>query len=65
MEEFDNFVVLGLNKDFSGCMLVRNMIAYSWIFGRDRREDKCKIVVFFCSVFEVCMIVNVVCDLFS
>jgi mitogen-activated protein kinase kinase 1 len=42
-QEFDNFVALGLNKDPSGRMLTRNMIAHPWIFGRDRREDKRKI----------------------
>ena len=39
-DEFDNFVALGLNKDPSGRMLARNMIAHPWIFGRDRSDDK-------------------------
>ena len=39
-DEFDNFVALGLNKDPSGRMLARNMIAHPWIYGRNRAEDK-------------------------
>ena len=38
-EEFANFVELGLNKEPTGRMLARNMIAHPWIFGRDRRAD--------------------------
>ena len=51
-EEFDNFVALGLNKDPSGRMLARNMIAHPWIFGRDRREDKRKIAALSRSALE-------------
>jgi len=38
-DEFANFVALGLNKDPTGRMSARNMIAHPWIFGRDRPAD--------------------------
>ena len=42
-DEFDNFVALGLNRDPTGRMLTKNMIAHPWIFGRDRASDKRRI----------------------
>jgi len=52
-DEFDNFVALGLNKDPSGRMLTKNMIAHPWIFGRDRREDKRRIAALSARHIEV------------